>query len=122
MFHEETGEWLPKAQSKRGAEEYDLQYGIAPIQQCKRFTAYGVERRSIPRDMLQNPTVCTQSGKEGVMIPTGIPLGLMMQKCQGVPTHIWDSKVHNGKEDRENPEICRMELQPQMRMEAIPTR
>jgi len=85
MFHEEEGEWSPKGQGKHGAEEYALQYGIEPIQQRKRlyiggFTAYGVEGRSIPRDMLQNPTVRIQSGKEGVVIPAGTPLGLMVKK------------------------------------------
>ena len=127
MFHEKEGEWLPKGQSKHGAREYELEYGIEPIQQCERlhiggFTAYGVEGRTIPQEMLQNPTVRIQSGREGVMIPAGTPLGLMVQKCQGVPTHIWDSEIHNGEEDRRKPEICRMELQSQMCMEAIPTR
>ena len=128
QFDTNQGRWLDKgAGAFPGVKNYELQYGIEPIQQCKRlhiggFTAYGVEGRSIPQDRLQNPTVRIQSGREGLTIPAGTPLGLVVQKCEGVPTHIWDPDVHAGQEDRREPEVCKIEWQSHQRTEAIPSK
>ena len=46
-FHEEEGQWLPKGQSKHGAEIYELQYGIEPPSLADQiYTPLGVYRLS----------------------------------------------------------------------------
>ena len=97
MDEQGNGKWAEEGQISEGTtEKVQLEYGIEPIQDFDRlhsgsgFVAYGVEGRNMLGGQLHSPTVRICSiENEAIDIPAGTPVGIIVQKCQGIPTYEW---------------------------------
>ena len=91
-----NGQWANANLCEEGGEMelVKLDYGIEPIQNCGRlhrggFATYGVDGTRIPNEELSSPKMKIRSEDKAIEIPAGTPVGLIVQRCRGIPTYRW---------------------------------